>query len=96
MTRTIKQNEYYHGVVIPLVRSGLYDLGYNLSPIEVHEFLKDRFLKKQILCEISWTYQSAEGSTKALTTKEFQSFISEIQQWSAEYLNVYVNDPNEQ
>lgn len=95
MTRTLKQNEYYHGVVIPLVRSALYDIGYNVSKLETHETLKSRFLQKEILCESSWTYRTEEGSTKELTTKEFQTFISEIQQWAAEYLNTRIPDPNE-
>ena len=95
MTRSLKQNDYYHGVVIPMVRSGLYDVGYELRPTGVHEFLKYLFLDDEIIDEITWTYTTKEGSTKELTTKEFSEFISKIQQWAAEYLNIYIPDPNE-
>jgi hypothetical protein len=95
MTRSLKQNDYYHGVVIPMVRSGLYDVGYELRPTGVHEFLKYLLLDDEIIDEITWTYTTKEGSTKELTTKEFSEFISKIQQWAAEYLNIYIPDPNE-
>lgn len=96
MTRSLKQNDYYHKVVVPLVREGFYDIGYNVSKFETHNTLKSKFLKVEIIDETDWTYRTEEGSTRTLTTKEFQEFISRIQQWAAEYLNIYVPDPNEQ
>jgi hypothetical protein len=96
MTRTIKQNEYYHGVVIPLVTSGLLDVGYELSKSETHRFLKGKFLKVEIIDESTWSYKTAEGSTKELTTIEFKKFIDEIQRWSIVYLSTYIPDPREE
>jgi len=94
MGRSTEQNKYYHGVVVKAVMHGLYDVGYNLSPSQTHEYLKNAFLRVYNL-NANWEYETETGSTRALTKKEFQTFIAEIQQWAAEYLNTYIPDPNE-
>ena len=86
---------YYFKVVIPSVQLGLYDTGNDLTKEETHDFLKDRFLQVEFLDEQTWTYRTEMGSTKELPTKEFRKFIDRIQQWAAEYLNIYIRDPNE-
>jgi len=35
-------------------------------------------------------------ATSSLTTSEMMDFIADIQQWSAETLELYIPDPNEQ
>lgn len=91
-----KLRRYYHGVVIPSVQLGLYETGNDLTKAETHDFLKDRFLTVELLEETNWTYQTEDGSTKALTTKEWLSFLGKIQRFAAIYLNVVVPDPNEE
>lgn len=48
--RSLPQNAYYHGVIVPLVKNGLKDIGYNevRTNEDAHECLKYLFLKKQI------------------------------------------------
>jgi len=94
--RSLNQNNFYWGVVVPLVREGLFDVGYRFTIEETHDHLKREFLKKEKV-----NYQTGEilqttGSTQELTTSEFMDFIAEIQQWSVEYLNTEIPDPGEQ
>ena len=94
--RSNPQNSYYWGVVVPIVFSALRDLGFNeiKSKEDAHEIIKLRFLKVTINNE-SGEYIETFKSTSELSTSEFMDFITEIQQWSSEFLNVYIPDPNE-
>lgn len=94
--RSLPQNAYYHGCIIPEFKRGLYELGYDFSSQDVHEFLKDRFLKKQIANEQTGEFLEVPGSTAGLSTIEFNEFISKCQQFAAEYLNIVIPDPNSQ
>jgi len=96
--RSLPQNAYYHGVIIPLVLEGLKDIGYNeiRSHEDAHEVLKYLFLKKQIPNENTGEVVEILGSTAKLTTTEFNLFIDQVIQWAAEYLNVQIPLPNEQ
>lgn len=95
-SRSLNQNAYYWGVVIPMVRAALHDLGMKLSRQEVHELLKLKFLKKEIINENTGEVFEYIGGSSELTTTEFMDFIAELQQWSAEYLNIVIPSPNEQ
>lgn len=95
-SRSLNQNAYYWGVVIPMVRGAMHDLGMKLSRQEVHELLKLKFLKKEIINENTGEVFEYIGGSSELTTTEFMDFIAELQQWSAEYLNIVIPSPNEQ
>jgi len=94
--RSIEQNAYYWGVVVPLVKLGLTDVGYKIDKEETHDFLKSQFLKKELINEKTGEILKTVGSTQNLSTSDFMDFIAEIQQWASEFLNVYIPDPNEQ
>lgn len=95
--RSLNQNAYYHGVVVPLVKDGLNEMGYKeiRTNEDAHEVLKSMFLKKQIPNEHG-EFIELNGSTAKLTTVEFMEFKEDIQQWAAEYLGINIPDPNEQ
>lgn len=40
--RSLSQNNYYWGIVIPIVHKGFIDLGNECSKEDVHDFLKKR------------------------------------------------------
>lgn len=96
--RSLPQNAYYWSVIIPLVKAGLKDIGYNEIKTEsdAHEVLKYLFLKKQIPNENTGEVVEILGSTTKLTTTEFNLFIEQIIIWAAEYLNIQIPLPNEQ
>ena len=95
-TRSIQQSRYYWGVVVPLVKDGLNDIGYKLTTESVHEFLKGQFNVKEIINENSGEILKAVGSTTELTTSGMMEYFAQIQQWATEYLNIYIPDPNQQ
>ena len=96
--RGIKQNAYYHLIVVNYVRDGLVAMGFDaslLSNENVHEYLKNRFLKIDI-ANPEGEYFEVTRSTTELTTVEFMDYIAEIQKWATEFLGIYIPDPNQQ
>ncbi len=86
--RSLNQNAYYWGVVLPLVKDGLRDIGYReIKTIDdTHEALKYMFLKKQIGNENTGEVIEILGSTAKLTTVNFNEYIEDIAKWCAEFL----------
>jgi hypothetical protein len=95
--RSLPQNAYYHGCVVPLVKDGLRDAGYNEVKTceDAHEILKHLFLKRKLSNENNGDEIVIPGSTAKLTTIEFNTFIDEVIQWAAEYLGITIPLPNE-
>ena len=94
--RSNPQNSYYWGVVIPIVKSGLVDIGYKMTSERTHDFLKERFLKEDLVNEETGeVIGTVSKSTAELTTSQFMDYLAEIQQFSAEFLGVQIPDPNE-
>ena len=95
-TRSIEQNRYYWGVVVPLVRQGLIDLGYQITFEGTHEYLKANFNVIEIINEHSGEIIKTVGSTTEMSTSQMMEYFAQIYRWSAEYLNVIIPEPNTQ
>lgn len=96
--RSNLQNAYYHGVVLNEVKEGLINMGFErhlLDHESIHEMLKNKFLKKDVANE-EGQFITIVQSTASLSTVEFSDFISDIQQWSAEFLGITILDPGQQ
>lgn len=96
--RSLPQNAYYWGVVVPMVREGLYDIGYRevKTNDDAHEILKHIFLKKKVINQANDDVIEIAGSTADLKTIEFNTFLEEVWQWSSAYLGVCIPAPGEQ
>ena len=94
--RSLMQNAYYWGVVVPLVKEGLLDVGYRMTTEAVHEYLKGQFSITEIVNERTGEVLKSIGSTSEMTTSKMMDYFAEITQWAAEYLNVQIPQPNEQ
>lgn len=94
--RSLRQNAYYFGVVVPMVRQGLFDAGYDevTENEDAHEIMKHIFLKRVVRSEINDDAITISGSTAKLTTEQFNDFLDQVIRWSAQYLNVVIPDPN--
>ena len=92
--RSSPQNRYYHGVVVEMIRAGMKDMGDELTPDQVHEFLKWRFLRSQRVDESTGEllYEYA-GSTASLGTIEFSEYVEKCCQFAAEFLGVSIPLP---
>ena len=83
--RSLNQNKYYWGVVIPILGD---ELGY--SPDEMHEALKFKFLRNGGNDDLPKVTPSS-----SLNTKEFEDLMVQIRTWSATELHVNIPQPNE-
>jgi RNA-binding protein YhbY len=96
--RSLPQNAYYHGVVVPMVKRGLQEAGYNevRTNEDAHEIMKHLFLKKEMRSEKNDDAIIIACSTTELSTTEFNAFLEQVWQWGAEYLCIQIPQPNEQ
>lgn len=94
--RSLSQNAYYWGVVVPLVKKGLNDVGYRMTTEITHDYLKTNFNIIEIANEINGEIISFIGSTTEMSTSQMMDYFAKITQWAAEYLGVQIPEPNEQ
>ncbi|HPT15504.1 MAG TPA: recombination protein NinB [Bacteroidales bacterium] len=94
--RSLSQNAYYWGVVVPLVKEGLLDIGYRMTTDDTHEYLKGQFAITEVVNERTGEVLKSIGSTSEMTTSKMMDYFAEITQWAAEYLNVQIPNPGEQ
>jgi hypothetical protein len=96
--RSLPQNSYYFGVVVPMVKEGLYEIGYdNITHKEqAHKFLSEKFLQQESVNKKTGEVIYITRSTTDLNTIEFNEYLEKCQKFGAEYLNIYIPSPNEQ
>lgn len=85
--RTLSQNAYYRGVVLPVIAE---HCGYSgKSELDsLHARFAEMFLPKVGMLQI-------RKSTSDLDTREMTDFIENIRRYAAEELGVYVPSPGE-
>lgn len=101
--RTNRQNAWYWGIVLPMVRDGLKDVGYDCDTVEeAHEICKEQFIiiegrkRKRLINKQTGEikYLKVFPSTRKLTTVQFKEYTERIVRWAAEYLNIVIPDPD--
>ncbi len=85
--RSLSQNNYFHGVILPLASEYT---GY--SVIEMKEVLRMLFLSYTI--QINGEIFKVGRSTASLSTVEFEEFNSQCRHWGDEQ-GIYIPEPNE-
>ena len=94
--RSNPQNAYIHAVLIPMCKDGLFDVGYKYSISETKDELKKMFAIFDKVNEQTGEIREYIKGTSDMTTSEMMGFIADVQQWAAEFLNIYIPDPGEQ
>ena len=96
--RSLPQNAYYWGVMVPLVKKGLYDAGYDdvRTNDDAHEIIKHIHLRKRMVSKHTGDVIDIAGSSAELKVSEFNVFIENICKWAAEYLGIVIPSPNEE
>ena len=94
--RSLLQNNYYWGVMLPMVHEGLKDLGWELSLLQCHEWLMEKFSRETIQNEktgemVDITVRSSEQSTV-----QMMAYFEAVSRFAAQELGVIVPQPNEQ
>jgi len=86
--RSLKENSYYWGVVVEILRD---HFGYETYEAEeVHVGLKLKFLR----IHESEGLETAKSTTK-LSTAEFEDYLERIRRWASKEHNCYIPLPNE-
>jgi len=99
--RTNQQNRFYWGVMIPLIRQGLNDLGHFYNNNQAHEIVKQHVADTApdvIIEELTLNGLTSRRimSTSELTTSGFMDFQEVAGQFAADYLSIVVPEPNQQ
>lgn len=99
-SRSLAQNAYYWGSIIPYVQEGLMELGFDKTILDqetVHDMLKGKFLKEDLATD-KWEgeFITHVGSTTDLNKLEFADYIEDIRRWAAEFLSIDIPDPEQQ
>ena len=93
--RSLNQNCYYWGVVIPLVRKLLEEYGNEVDDEETHSFLKEHVGKLTAsVVGKSGRRVAITKSSASLSTAEFEEYILKITAWAATE-GVVIPSPNE-
>lgn len=96
-TRTSAQNRYYWGVCVSMIHAELQNLGNEVSPETVHDFLKNRWLTPEPISNSDGEQiGNVLPSTTLLTRVQFMEYLEAIKAWAADTLNIYIPDPNEE
>ena len=97
--RSNQQNRFYWGVVIPLIQNGLLEVTGELRSNEnIHyKILLPMFAPlNELINKDSGEIISERLTSSEMTTIQFMEYILEVQKWSAEFLNIYIPNPNEE
>ena len=98
-SRSNNQNNFYWGVVLPLIQKGLLDATGELrSNDNIHyNILLPLFAPTNEIINIDTGECIVERLTSSdLTTTQFCEYILEIQKWAAEFLGIDIPSPNEE
>jgi hypothetical protein len=96
--RSNNQNQFYWGVCIPLIQSGLKDATGEFRTAEnIHyKILLPLFAPtNEIVNTETGECISEKLSSSEMTTTQFCEYILEIQNWASEFLSIDIPSPNE-
>jgi hypothetical protein len=96
--RSNNQNQFYWGVCIPLIQSGLKDATGEFRTAEnIHyKILLPLFAPtNEIVNTETGECISEKLSSSEMTTTQFCEYILEIQKWATEFLSIDIPSPNE-
>lgn len=95
--RSINQNAYYWGVIVEIVRGCLHDLtGDVYTKEETHEFLKAKFLFKEVVNEATGEIINVPKSTTENSTTDCEVYHEEIRRFALSFFDTIIPLPNEQ
>lgn len=95
--RSLDQNAYYWGVVVPMCRAALYQAGWEeiRTNDDAHEFMLRLHNVRTLHNERTGDKVDVAIRSHELSIPEFQVYLARIIQWAAIYLGIYIPDPNE-
>lgn len=89
--RSVDQNAYYWGVVLPEFSRGLREQGYALGEYSVHEMCKQKFLKTAKVKVAGETIIIPDSTTR-LSKKKFTQYIEDIKMFASNEFHIVISD----
>ncbi len=84
--RSLNQNAFYHGVVVPAVTKMFRAAGNYVDEEDVHTFLKMKVGKlSRVIVTPDGEVVKSLGSTTRLSTIEFEEYLTMIRAWAAQW-----------
>lgn len=94
--RSIPQNNYYHGLLVPLMQEGVKSLwGETWSHEKTHEFLKSKFCFHEMVIEKTGEIEKVPKSTTENTTTEAEVMYLNIRIYLLENFDIDAPEPAE-
>lgn len=95
--RSNQQNRFFHGVLLPIVKAHMIDIGWKEAKSSewVKDYIKFHCLVKEVVNEETGEIEKTLGKTSELSTSEFKDMIADVQQFASEKWDLYLPDPGE-
>lgn len=93
--RSLSQNNYYYGVIVPRCKSGFNRLGWTLSETEAHQKLAEMFLSENKVNQLTGEIFHYVRSTADLSTVEFSDYMDSCINFGAMELDEIIAYPDE-
>lgn len=99
--RSILQNAYYWGGVIPIIQEAMKEQWGEVLPVTatkeyIHELLKGRYLFYEVCIPDTGEVIKMPRSTTDLSTTEFNEYIDLCRMWAMENLGIDIPEPNQE
>lgn len=92
--RTTPQNAYLWAVVYPMLLTGLRQAGWEFTDCEqVHHFFKQHVAGESFINRKTGEAVTLPGSTAAMSTLEFETYIDRLRRYAEQYLNIEIPEP---
>lgn len=97
ITRSSQSNRFYWGVCVTMIQERFKELGHEGITKELtHEYLKGRYLFKEVINEATGEVLKLPLSTTELTKSEFSEYLEQVIKFAAESLDIVIDSPNTQ
>ena len=96
--RSLEQNSYIHGILIPEFKKALNECGWDdiRTLQQCKDYMKKEFLTYSIINTQTGEYKDMIKNTSDLTTSEMTDFINTAIKYAQENMNYRIYAPNEQ
>lgn len=97
ITRSSQQNRYYWSVVVSMIQQRFKELGHEGITRELtHEYLKGRYLFKEVINEATGEVLKLPLSTTELSKEEFGEYLDQVIKFAAESLEIFIPEAGTQ
>lgn len=93
--RSNDQNGWLWGCIYPLMLDGMVDAGWEFTNTEqLHEFFKAQMTADEVVNKETGEIVKFPSSTSRMSTTEFSAYCEKLREYSREYLNIEIPDPD--